>query len=215
MEILEGKNSELEGQIHIGQTVNTLQEAKIDDQEQYSWWSCLVIRGLAEPGEEDESEKVTTTIEDETGIPRNTVIRNIDKTQQIGLANKSGKQRRIVKFTSDSSKEAVCKNHKEKQRKHVAYLKWKNQSVRVGYKFQQSLTVRRMKLFELANEKFEVDQNKFTYADMYGNMKVMLKSPVHRRYVLQIHTENDIVNILSRLYCEYGHFGEISSSDGN
>ena len=31
---------------------------------------------------------------------------------------------------------------------------------------------------------------------MHRNMKVMLKSPVQRRYVSQIHTENDIENIL-------------------
>ena len=54
VELLEGEISELEGQIHIAQTVNTPLEAKIDNQRQYSWQQCLVISGLAEPGEEDE-----------------------------------------------------------------------------------------------------------------------------------------------------------------
>lgn len=36
-----------------------------------------------------------------------------------------------------------------------------------------------------ANEKFAgVEQTKFIHADMHGNMKVILKSPAQRRYVL-------------------------------
>ena len=207
VELLEGKIFQLEGQVHISLTVNTLLEAKIDDQE---------FGGLARPGEEDELQKVATTIDDETGITRNTVIRNIDKTHPIGQADENGKQKRIVKFTSDSFKEAVYRKHKEKQKKRVAELKQKKQPVRIGIKFQPSLTTRRRKLLELANEKFAgVDQIQFTYADMHGNIKVMLKSPVQRRYVLQIHTKNDIANILSWLDCEYERFGEIYPSDGN
>ena len=113
VELLEGKIFELEGQIHIAQTVNTLLEAKIDDQEQYSRPLCLVISGLAEPGEEDELQKIATTIEDKTGIAGNTVIRNIDKALPIGQAHENGKQKRIVKLTSDSFKEAVYRKHKE------------------------------------------------------------------------------------------------------
>ena len=60
----------------------------------------------------------------------------------------------------------------------------------------------------------DANQVQFTYANMYENIKVMLKSPVQRRYVLQIHTKNDIANILSWLDCEYGRFGEIYLSDG-
>ena len=65
-----------------------------------------------------------------------------------------------------------------------------------------------------ANERFrEVDQVKFAYADMHGNVKVMLRSPVQRKYVLRIRSENDIANILSRLDCEYERFDEIYPSD--
>ena len=123
VELLQGKIFELEGQIHIAQTGNTLPETKIDDQKQYLQRPCLVIRGLAEPWEEDELQKVATTIEDETGIVRNTVIRNINKTHPIGQANENGKQKRIVKFNLDSFKEVVYRKHKEKQGKHVAGLK--------------------------------------------------------------------------------------------
>lgn len=44
---------------------------------------------------------------------------------------------------------------------------------------------------------------------MHGNLKVMLKSSVKCRYILQIQTENDIANIVSRLNCEFERFGEI------
>ena len=37
----------------------------------------------------------------------------------------------------------------------------------------------------------------------------MLKSSVKCRYILQIQTENDIANIVSRLNCEFERFGEI------
>ena len=48
---------------------------------------------------------------------------------------------------------------------------------------------------------------------MHGNMKPT--SHVQCKYVLQIHIENDITNILSRLDYEYEAFGEIYPSDGN
>ena len=123
VELLQGKIFELEGQIHIAQTGNTLPETKIDDQKQYLQRPCLVISGLAELWEEDELQKVATTIEDETGIVRNTVIRNINKTHPIGQANENRKQKRIVKFNLDSFKEVVYRKHKEKQGKHVAGLR--------------------------------------------------------------------------------------------
>ena len=40
----------------------------------------------------------------------------------------------------------------------------------------------------------------------------MLMSPVQRKYVIEILSENDFANIFSRFACE--RFGEIYSSDG-
>ena len=42
--------------------------------------SLLKKSGLVGPGEEDELQETATKIEDETGVARNTVIKNIDKT---------------------------------------------------------------------------------------------------------------------------------------
>ena len=49
---------------------------------------------------------------------------------------------------------------------------------------------------------------------MHGNIKIMLRYPVQRKYELGIQSENDIANILSRLDCEYVRFDEICPSDG-
>ena len=42
----------------------------------------------------------------------------------------------------------------------------------------------------------------------------MLRSPIQRKYVLGIQSENDIANILSRFYCEHERFDEIYPTDG-
>ena len=99
---MEGRISELESQIGITQTVISLFQTKIDNQEQYSRRPCLVINGLEELGDEDEIQKIAVTIEEETGISRNTVIKNLNKTHPIGQVDDAGKQKRIVKFISDS-----------------------------------------------------------------------------------------------------------------
>ena len=49
---------------------------------------------------------------------------------------------------------------------------------------------------------------------MHGNTKIMLRSPVQRKYVLGIKSENEIANVLSMLDVEYESFDEIYPSDG-
>ena len=50
--ILERKFHELEGRLLITQTINCHLESMIDSQAQYSRRPCLVINGMAEPGNE-------------------------------------------------------------------------------------------------------------------------------------------------------------------
>ena len=102
------------------------------------------------------------------------------------------------------------------QNKYVDELKQQKQPVLIGMKFQPPLTRRRRMLLKIANKKFAcIEQIQFSYADMHRNITVMLKFPLQRRYVLQIHKENDIANILSRLDCDCQRFGEIYLSDSN
>ena len=201
-----GRISEFESQIHVTQTVNSLQ-TKINNQEQYSRPPCLVINGLEEPGDEDEIQKIGVTIEEETGISQNTVIKNLKKTGPIGQVDNAGKQKKIAKFTADSFRKTVY----TKQKKLTADQKRKNQQIRVRIKFDPSLTRWRVKLLELANK--NVPESWSSKVCLHGHATI-LRSPVQRKHVLGIQSENNIANILSRLDCEYELFDEIYHSDG-
>ena len=56
-------------------------------------------------------------------------------------------------------------------------------------------------MLEYAKEKLDdVDEVKFVYADMHGNLKVVLNpSPLHRKSVFDFQTESDIGRLLSQL----------------
>ena len=70
------------------------------------------------------------TIKEESGISRNTVIKNLDKTHPIGQADDAGKQKIIVLSTTDSFKKTVYKTQKEKQKKIIAKQKKSTNSCR-------------------------------------------------------------------------------------
>ena len=54
-------------------------------------------------------QKIVATIEEETGISRSPVIKNLNKTYPISQVDDAGKQKRIVKFRIDSFKETLYK----------------------------------------------------------------------------------------------------------
>ena len=87
----------------------------IDSQVQYSRWPCLVINGMVEPGNESDGEKLVLSRlkEEETRIDEDAIQQNIDKIHSISQP-KDGKQRRIVKFISDSFKERVFMKNAKK-----------------------------------------------------------------------------------------------------
>ena len=108
---LEGKISELEGCLFVTQRVNSLLEAKIDCQEQYSRRPCLVINGMSKStDDENDLDKVAETLARESDISKDIFMKSIDKTHPIGKADEKVLQRRIVKFTSANNfKEKVFK----------------------------------------------------------------------------------------------------------
>ena len=113
---LEGKFHELEGRLLITRNVNRHLESMIDSQAQYSRRPCLVINGMAEPENESDDEKlILSRLKEETGIDEDVIQQNIDKIHPIGQPE-DGKQRRIVKFTSDSFKERVFTKHKQRKK---------------------------------------------------------------------------------------------------
>ena len=98
---LENKISEPEGCLFVTQRVNSLLEAKIDCQEQYSRRPCLVIYRMNEPADDKNNlDKVAETLARESDISKDIIIKNIDKTHPIGKTDEKGLQRRIIKFTS-------------------------------------------------------------------------------------------------------------------
>ena len=56
-------------------------------------------------------------------------------------------------------------------------------------------------MLEYAKEKLDdVDEVKFVYADMHGNLKVLLNLfPLHRKSVFDLQTESEIGRLLSQL----------------
>ena len=89
----------------------------IDSQAQYSRWPCLVINGMAEPGNKSDGEKLVLSrlMEEETRIDEDAIQQNIDKIHLISQP-KDGKQRRIVKFISDSCKERVFMKNEQRKK---------------------------------------------------------------------------------------------------
>ena len=72
-----------------------------------------------------------------------------------------------------------------------------------GFNLQPSLTERRLELLQYAIEKLTaVKEIKSPYADMYGNLKVVLNTPIRNRYVVGFKTKENVVLILTSLSTE-------------
>ena len=96
----------------------------IDSQAHYSRRSCLVINQMAEPRNESDDEKlVLSRLKEETRIDEDVIQQNINKFHPIGQPE-DGKQRKIVKCTSDSFKERVFMKYKQRKK---AYIEKKKQ----------------------------------------------------------------------------------------
>ena len=103
----------LEGRLLVTQTVNHYLESMIDSKAEYSRRTYLEINGITEPGNESADEKlVASRLKKETRIDEDVFQQNIDKIYSISEP-KDEKQRRIVKFTSDSFEKRVFMKHKQ------------------------------------------------------------------------------------------------------
>ena len=125
-------------------------------QEQHSRRPCLVVNRMMEPRAKDDRDvdNIASTLEKETGIGKDIIPTNIDKTHPIGRVE-NGKQLRIVKFGSDHFKEVICKKHQQRKKDNVTKHDKNNQSVKVPINLQSSLAKYRFKLLQFAGEKFE------------------------------------------------------------
>ena len=138
-------------------------------------------------------------MKEETGIDEDVIQQNIDKIHLIDQPE-DGKQRRIVKFTSDSFKERVFMKHNQRKKAYIEKQKKANRAVSVRLNLQPSLTKRQLELLQYAKEKLTaVKEIKFPYADMYGNLKVVLNTPIRNRYVVLVNTKENVGQILASL----------------
>ena len=91
----------------------------IGSQVQYSRQQCLVIIRITKAGNESDDEKlILFRLKKETRIDEDVIRQNIDKSHSTSQPE-DGKQRRIVKFTSDSFKKRVFMNHKQRKKAYI------------------------------------------------------------------------------------------------
>ena len=68
---------------------------------------------------------------------------------------------------------------------------------------QPSLSRNRIDLLRKANKVIEGNENfKFAYADIHGNLKLVLNKSLNRKYVKHFRSEDGIINIISAYYEE-------------
>lgn len=76
----------------------------------------------------------------------------------------------------------------------------KKKPPKIDIKLQPSLTKQRLDLLKIASDRTrEMEDVKFPYADMHGNLKLILNNPIKNRYVIDFKTEEDITNIITLL----------------
>ena len=116
---------------------------------------------MAKPGHEegadnsDDVKQAIETLEKECGISQDVIKTNLDKTQPIGRPDEYGKQLRIVKFTTDSLKEAVFRKQKHRRNAYIERQKRSGKPIQINVKLQPSLTRHRIGLLKFANSQFE------------------------------------------------------------
>ena len=146
----------------------------------------------------DDVSQVIETLERECRISPDLIKNNLDKTHPIGHPDEYGKQRRIVKFTTDSFKETVFRKHKHRRSSYIERQKRSGKPVQIEVKLQPSLRIYRIGLLKFANSQFEGAKNiKFAYADMHGTLKVMLKTPVRNKSIVEFKPKMEVMEILN------------------
>ena len=131
--------------------------------------------------------KVVNVLSEESGIDEETIKVNIDKIHPISVIGDNRKQQRIIKFKSDIFKEKTFQNHKVIKRQRSSYSKNTNFPI---IKFKLFITKRRIKLLSYAEELIgHIEEIKFAYADMHGNLKLLFNEPMNRKYAYDFTTQ--------------------------
>ena len=89
---LEGAISVIEGELAVVQNVNTLLSHQLDEADSHSWKSCMIVKGLWKPKNdeinEDDALNVISAVPKEAGIDENDSRKHFDNIHPIGGAKK-------------------------------------------------------------------------------------------------------------------------------
>ena len=173
----------------LREEVDSLQN-ELDRHDQYSRRSCLVIDGIT-PIKNESNNDLIQRIKNLTTdhLKRNSVHPDqfdleFDKCHRIGKV-KDNKQAVIIKFKSDAFRERLYRARK---------------SVPQGIRFRVSLTKRRIDLIENANKAVEsIDVIKFAYADVNGNLKILLNQPLNGRWALPFNNLQELNELITEI----------------
>ena len=136
----------------------------------------------------------------ESGIRKDIIKENIDKIQPLGKPDEEGRQLRIVNFTSDGLKESTYRRHKKCNKTYPSNQRKKKLSIKVNIRLQPSLISQQLNLLKIARDQTsEMEEVKFPYTDVHGNLMFILNMPVKNRYVIDFKINEDITNLKSSL----------------
>ena len=180
LKILEFNKELLESKLSIASHVSEALE--IDNNNQYSWRNCLVIRGTPAQLNEvvgDVEDKVNNILINQLKLPEAAV--DIDRSHRIGPI-KNGSQAIVVKFKSFKQRTLAYKARK---------------TLPNPIKISLSLTARRTKLLEEAQQLTE-DKNKvhFCFSDINCNLKVRFKHKVAGKHIYSFNNIKELQQIL-------------------
>ena len=92
----------------------------------------------------------------------------------------------------------MFRKHKYRRDSYIERQKRSGKPVQIKVKLQPSLTRHQIGLLKFANSQFEGAKNiKFAYADMHGTLKVMLKTPVRNKSIVEFKPKMEVMEILN------------------
>ena len=149
---LEGTVSAMYGELAVVRNVNTILSQQLDEAEQYSRRSCMVVMGLRKPEKDErnnkDSKRDISAIASEGELDKGEFMRYVDKVHPVG-GTKNDKESRIIKFTTHSFKEKVFLKHKQNQKNEIEKRKQNpKQNSRIQLNVQPSLSRFRIELLK-------------------------------------------------------------------
>lgn len=116
---------------------------------------------------------------------------------------KQGKQRRIIKFKTDTFEEVVYRKHKNRIKMTQQDQQQDNAHVGTrpnGVKFKPSLSKRRINLHENADIVVkDIETVKFVSANMHGNLKIMFNERVNQKFVYALNAKIELAEIIAKI----------------